>query len=216
MYFVPYLVFFYALIAFAVLHLVKLLQHKRHCVGEAQKRGCLPAPLAADKGLWGINMLRESIKATKAGRGPQWIHDTLNGVGTNVHTARAPIFDYELIVTRDVENAKAMFNTQSADFDIGPHRERTFKSVFGQGVMTSRGADWKHSRGLIRPQFARSNVASLSMFEKHVQSLLKHLRTGADGWTPQVDLQPLFQSFTLDTGTEFLVSVMVPLHVLQF
>lgn len=70
--------------------------------------------------------------------------------------------------------------------------------------MTARGKEWKHSRALIRPQFARGNVANLPMFEKHFQSLLKKLKVDNEGWTDQIDLQPLFQSFTLDTGTEFL------------
>jgi hypothetical protein len=39
-----------------------------------------------------------------------------------------------------------------------------------------------------------------------VQDLFKHLRTdpGTDGWTPQVDLSPMFFRLTLDSATEFL------------
>lgn len=204
---VPYALVLYGLLAFVAYFVAKAFLWKRRNSREAKQRGCLPPPNAAKHGLWGIKTLRESIRATKDGWGPVWIHQTLNAVGKDVHTFRAPIFDYELLLTRDIENVKAIFNSQSADFDIGPHRERTFKSVFGLGVMTSRGKDWKHSRGLVRPQFTRNNVANLNMFEKHVQALIKRLRAGTDEWTANVELQPLFQNFTLDTGTEFLVGL---------
>ncbi|KAK5079428.1 hypothetical protein LTR51_001625 [Lithohypha guttulata] len=134
------------------------------------------------------------------------MHAAINEIGKDVHTVRACVFDYELLITRDIDNIKAIFNTQSADFDIGPHREKTFKSAFGLGVMTARGEAWQHSRRLIRPQFTRDNTANLPMFEKHVQSLFKKLRPTQDLWTSKVDLQPLFSYCTLDISTEFLVS----------
>ena len=132
------------------------------------------------------------------------MHEALNKIGKQIHTVRAPVFDYELLITRDVENVKAMFATQSQDFDIGFHREKTFKSLLGPGVMTGRGEKWKHSRALIRPQFGRDNVADLDMLQRHVVALIRRLRVDDDGWTPKVDLGPMFYEFTLDTSTEFL------------
>ena len=197
---------FYCLLAVILYQCARLFLRKRHNIREAGRRGCLSPPSSSNRGLWGIKSLRESIEATKDGWGPVWMHQTLNAIGKNVHTIRAPVFDYELLITRDTENAKAIFSNQSGDFDIGPHRERTFKSVLGLGVMTGRGLSWKHSRELIRPQFARDNVANLAMFEKHVQSLIKRLRIDAEEWTAKIELQSLFQNLTLDISTEFLVS----------
>lgn len=196
----------YGILALFLYIAVKLAVTKWHNTHEARRRGCLPPPSAHDRGLWGINTLRESIAATKAGWGPQFMHDAINEVGKDVHTVRAPISDYELLITRDVENVKAIFNSNAADWDIGPHRERTFKSAFGLGVMTSRQKDHTHSRSLLRPQFARANIANLPMFEKHFQCMMKKLGCGHDRWTSKVDLQPMFQNFTLDAATEFLVS----------
>lgn len=198
--------FGYASVAFIVYQIIKLFSTRRHIAREAQRRGCLPPPIARNRGFWGINTLRESVAATKAEWGPQWMHAAINEIGKDVHTVRACVFDYELLITRDIDNIKAIFNTKSADFDIGPHREKTFKSAFGLGVMTARGEAWQHSRRLIRPQFTRDNTANLPMFEKHVQSLFKKLRPTQDLWTSKVDLQPLFSYCTLDISTEFLVS----------
>ena len=62
----------------------------------------------------------------------------------------------------------------------------------------------EHSRAMLRPQFARDQISDLELEETHVQNLLKHLPTDATGWTPEIDLQPLFFRLTLDSATEFL------------
>ena len=75
----------------------------------------------------------------------------------------------------------------------------------GEGIFSSTGPQWKHSRALVRPQFAREEVSNLPLLERHVQTLLGVLPGGgSQGWTPEIDLQPLFYYFTLDVATEFL------------
>ncbi|PQE07719.1 cytochrome P450 alkane hydroxylase protein [Rutstroemia sp. NJR-2017a BVV2] len=53
---------------------------------------------------------------------------------------------------------------------------------------------------LVRPNFTRSQVADLNIFEKHIQILFSQIPR--DGST--FDLQSLFFKFTLDSATEFL------------
>ena len=191
----------FGVVGYKILNLVTL---RRHNSQEAASRGCLPPPMAPKKGFLGIGTLRESVRATREERGPIWMHEILNSVGKNIHTVKAAIFDYELIVTRDPENAKAMFAAQAQDFDIGPHREKCFKSLLGSGVMTNRQEQWKHSRSLIRPQFTRDNVADLELFQRHLQALVDKVPANKDGWTSKLDLSPMFFNMTLDTSTEFL------------
>jgi hypothetical protein len=59
---------------------------------------------------------------------------------------------------------------------------------------------------MLRPQFARDQISDLELEEAHVQDLLRHLGTdpATEGWTPTVDLSPLFFRLTLDSATEFL------------
>ena len=61
----------------------------------------------------------------------------------------------------------------------------------------------EHSRALLRPQFARQQVADLERDEIRVQDMFLHLTT-QNGWTNQVELSPLFFRLTLDSTTEFL------------
>lgn len=57
------------------------------------------------------------------------------------------------------------------------------------------------SEALVRPSFARAQVADLDTFETHIQHLIAKIPR--DGST--IDLQPLFYQLTLDSATEFLL-----------
>lgn len=88
------------------------------------------------------------------------------------------------------------------DFSFGEVRKSIMRPLFGNGIFTTDGSTWSHSRQLLRPALKRTNMAPLMrMMERHFQIMLKCIPT--DGTT--VDLQPLFFSFTMDTATEFLL-----------
>ncbi|TVY93856.1 Cytochrome P450 [Lachnellula willkommii] len=173
---------------------------------EASARGCANLPVLPRKGFLGLGRLSEISKANKEGRSPQWFIEKFDETGKDVHTFTASALDYELIVTRDPENAKAMFSTQSKDFEISPHRRDIWSPLLGDGIFTAQGEQWKHSRQLLRPQFSRNQISDLDLEEEHIQSLLNLavLESGEKGWTKKVDLAPLFLNFTLDVATEFL------------
>lgn len=70
----------------------------------------------------------------------------------------------------------------------------------GSGIFTQDGALWKHSRALLRPQFAANRSQNFEQIKNCVQDLIKSVP--GDGST--VDLQPLFFKLTFDT-TMFLL-----------
>lgn len=89
--------------------------------------------------------------------------------------------------------------TISIDFGFGLRRQ-IFFPLLGDGIFTQEGPSWKHSRDLLRPQFARQQYRGLEIFRAHVDHFLARIA----GNSSQVDLQPLFFRLTLDTTTEFL------------
>lgn len=101
--------------------------------------------------------------------------------------------------TIDPENIRHILATNFKDFGIGG-RQEALGALLGQGIFTTDGAQWEHSRALIRPNFTRAQVADLDALESHIQHLIS--RIPRDGST--VDLQPLFFELTLDAVTEFL------------
>ncbi|OJD15117.1 hypothetical protein AJ78_04602 [Emergomyces pasteurianus Ep9510] len=113
---------------------------------------------------------------------------SLNSTGT--HT----------ITTCEPENIKTVLSLKFPDYEISHLRKEGFHGVFGHGIFTTDGAAWEHSRTMLRPNFNRSQVADLTIFETHIQNLIQNVPK--DGST--VDLQPLFFDLTLDTATEFL------------
>ncbi|KAL8691659.1 MAG: hypothetical protein Q9218_003159 [Villophora microphyllina] len=70
---------------------------------------------------------------------------------------------------------------------------------FGDGIFTQEGDAWKHSRELLRPQFAHKQYDDLELFREVVDDLITILPEKG-----MVDLQPLFFRLTLDTTTAFL------------
>ncbi|KAI9170806.1 Cytochrome P450 52A11 [Paramyrothecium foliicola] len=166
--------------------------------------GCSDCPSIKSKGWLGRSILKESLDETKAYRGPQFVIKAMNRISPNCHTARVSIMDYKVFITRDPENLKALFTSQ--DFDISGTRQLSWLPLLGKGIFTSRGQPWKHSRTLLRPQFAKSMVSDVEMLEQHYQVLIKHLVPSKEsGWTDSLDIQNLFLKFTLDTTTDFVL-----------
>ncbi|KAG9245821.1 hypothetical protein BJ878DRAFT_403964, partial [Calycina marina] len=56
---------------------------------------------------------------------------------------------------------------------------------------------WKDPKQAIRPQFSRDQISDLELEEQHIQYLLtlSTLSPGADDWTNDTDLAPLFFNF---------------------
>lgn len=193
----------YGLTALVVIKLVSAAVKRRWLATETARHGCGPAPVLMRRDPFGLLGILDIFKASKEQRGPQYMGSLMNKIGTDVHTLRVPILDYELLVTRDPENAKVLL-TESQSFEIGTYRAGMFEPLIGLGIMTLKGEAWKHSRALVRPQFSREQLSDLDLEEGHLSALSESLKMREDGWTETVDLQPLFLNFTLDTATEFL------------
>lgn len=175
-------------------------------VGASRRRmikehACQPVKKYPHKGifgkLFGFDTMKQSIQAANEGR----IHEMTRARnwGTQ-NTIQLKNFRRTFIMTIEPENVKAVLSTKFQDFGLGKLRQTTMGPVFGNGIFTSDGKAWEHSRAMIRPSFTRHQVADLSTYEHHVQHLLDHIPK--NGQT--VDLQELFFKLTMDSATEFL------------
>ncbi|KAL8704176.1 MAG: hypothetical protein Q9201_002674 [Fulgogasparrea decipioides] len=90
---------------------------------------------------------------------------------------------------------------QAADSGKGEDFLRDWQDFLGHGVFTTDGEEWAQSRQLLRPQFVKTRIRDLEIFEKHVQQLLFLL----DGQGKEVDISQLFYGYTLDAATDFLL-----------
>jgi cytochrome P450 len=105
-----------------------------------------------------------------------------------------------VLLTKDPENIKALLATQFNDYSLGI-RHAQFLPLLGDGIFTLDGEGWKQSRAMLRPQFAREQVAHVQALEPHVQDLANQIRNKRG---EKFDIQELFFRLTVDSATEFL------------
>lgn len=74
-----------------------------------------------------------------------------------------------------------------------------FAPLLGNGIFTQEGQAWKHSRELLRKQFARLQHQNVDHFRDYVDNLITCIPAEGD-----IDLQSLFFKLTLDVSTALL------------
>lgn len=99
------------------------------------------------------------------------------------------------IFTADPENIKATLATQFEDYGKGETFHKDWKDFLGDSIFTTDGEEWRKSRNLIRPQFIKSRVSDLDIFEKHVNILISQI--GGQG--QKVDIAALFYRYIAKT-----------------
>ena len=151
-----------------------------------RQNGCLPPKKLPQKDkIFGLDLYLDIIKQIKAHRRLESIKLRFEEYG---NTFQSTSFGTTVISTAEPRNIQAVLATQFRSFGMGPLRLKSLGPFVGKGIFTSDGEFWEHSRALIRPAFARTQIADLNSFEVHVSRLIDLLPK--DGST--VDLQPLF------------------------
>ncbi|KAJ8108902.1 hypothetical protein OPT61_g7846 [Boeremia exigua] len=124
--------------------------------------------------------------------------------GRTIMTFALKVLGQRSYFTNDPKNVQAVLATQFKDFGLGWLRNASFGQLLGNGIFSSDGEQWQHSRNMLRPQFVREQVADLELEEEHIKSFMRALPIKEDGWTDVIDIQPLFFRLTIDSATEFL------------
>ncbi|KAF2835128.1 cytochrome P450 [Patellaria atrata CBS 101060] len=106
-----------------------------------------------------------------------------------------------VIFTADHENIKAVLASQFADYGKGLQLYHDWHDFLGDSIFTMDGEKWYQSRQLLRPQFIKTRVSDLAVFERNVSILLSKL----GGRGQEVNVGDLFFRYALDASTEFLL-----------
>lgn len=168
----------------------------------AREHGCLPAKVALSLLIFPFSLIRlyEFKTAADKKRCIDFMYEQICQYGpTRVYRSLAGVT--AVIVTSEPENIKTMLATSFHDFELGNERHAAFSGLLGDGIFTSDGKAWEHSRALLRPQFTKDQVADLEDLEVHFQHLLAIL-SPLEGEV--VGLHKLFLSLTLDSATALL------------
>jgi len=174
-----------------------LLAHKRQVT--CRDKGVLPAPWYPFWDHWfGVDLLVKNTKVRQEHRVLDQQHTRFREM--NANTFRLVLLGRCIHYTIEAENLKHMLAVDFKKWSVGSRRILGLAPLLGKGIFTSDGADWQHSRQMLRPSFVRTQVADLGVFERHVTNLISTIPH--DGST--IDLSNLFFRLTMDTATEHL------------
>lgn len=164
------------------------------------RHGCQPVHATLPyKWPFALDLLIKQYRALPSGRLLEFQSSFL----ATAPTIRISILGDGFILT-DPANIDAVVNIHFEDYGLGS-RSDGLRALLGEGIFTQDGPAWKHSRELLRRQFARLRDAGLEPLAPHVHELLASMelmrKACPDGI---VDLQPLFFEYTLGTTTDLL------------
>lgn len=164
-----------------------------------KEKGCLPVRRHRTKDpFFGIDAFLEVLRRHKE-RSLLQLHVERLQAG-NGSTVSLGLLGRTFILTVEPENLKTIQALNFKHWSLGTRRKRNFKPFLGTGIFTTDGAEWHHSREMLRPNFHRSQIGDLDTFEHHIQHLIQAIpRDGS-----MVDLSDLFFRLTMDSATEFL------------
>ncbi|KAL8736130.1 MAG: hypothetical protein Q9181_002520 [Wetmoreana brouardii] len=190
--------------------LVRRIWRDRRFQDFARRNHCQAPPHTANTLPWGLDRMWRLVRLTSKGADimESVIMPSFRATGWTFQSSG--LFGAEPLFVADPENFRAVFASRFKDYGIEPVRLGAFGFMVGRCIFTTDGPFWEHSRALFRPHFSTGQVNNLGATEKAVRDLLIAIPTQEDHvWTEEIDLQPLFLRFTLDSGTDFLFGVNV-------
>ena len=117
-------------------------------------------------------------------------------------TVRIDLFGATGYFTTDPANVETILSARFEDYSLGSRCQATLP-LLGVGIFGQDGAAWKHSRELIRRQFARVQKQNLQVYVHHVEELVETLQEAAAA-QEIVNMKPFFFEYTLSTTTQLL------------
>lgn len=184
-----------ALLSYLVFSRVQLYLARRRFI---KQNGCEPCVKRYNKEpILGWDVVKQNIKNAKERKMLERNQKRFLDQGVNTYLTR--MLHKPMIATCEPENIKTILSLKFKDYSFG-NRYLAFAPLLGDGIFNSDGEKWANSRHLLRPNFARDQIADLEAFDRHFKLMLKHIPR--DGST--VDLQTLFFKLTIDSATEFL------------
>ncbi|KAH8594025.1 putative cytochrome P450 [Bisporella sp. PMI_857] len=178
----------------------RLVIARRHSV-IIKANGCKPVPSYPHKDpIFGLDIFSESKELLNSGGLLEKIQERYRITCRSNYTFSQLFLGKRIISTAEPENIKAILATKFKDFQLPDSRKDALSPIYGHGIFTTDSKEWEASRALLRPNFTRSHVGDLDVFEGHISKMISKIPQ--DGST--VDLQELFFMLTLDSATDFL------------
>ncbi|KAF7712560.1 Uncharacterized protein PECH_005067 [Penicillium ucsense] len=163
----------------------------------SRKHGCKPPLNTMTHGPLGVGTINKMMSASKEHRFLELIRGWHQTYG---FTFGSRMLNRQAVFTIEPRNVQTILALKFKDFELGYYRNKAMRPLLGYGIFSTDGSKWEHSRALIRPNFNRSQVHDINVYEAHVKALIDKIPRDES----TVDMQDLFFRMTLDSATEFL------------
>lgn len=169
----------------------------------AQKYGCKPVkqvPKRTPLSWLGLELILNLKRNHDRGRAHEALDEAFHKLSTTTFGTYVGIEPN--VFTVEPENIRHMVSSShTSEFNLGVRLD-VFSILLGDGIFSSEGTSWKHSRIMLRPFFARENIKQIQSMEPFTQSVIKAIERAPD---MTIDMQEIFQDFTMDYTTHFLL-----------
>jgi len=106
-----------------------------------------------------------------------------------------------IVTVVEPECVDYILNKNFNNYVKGPETQAMLKDFLGDGIFNTNGANWKRQRQIASHLFSTKEIKNMSVvFLKHGDHLISKLENLPDGQS--IDIQDLFQRFTLDSVGE--------------
>ncbi len=102
-------------------------------------------------------------------------------------TFEEQFFGTKIINTMEPANIQQVTALAFQDWGKSPSRNRSWGPFLGKGIFTEDGPVWKHSRQLIKPTFARSEISDVDSLDGYVDRFIELIPRDES----MIDIQPL-------------------------
>jgi len=145
--------------------------HRRRLARQLQCQTSGPCYPSYDP-LFGLDYMYENGRKIWAYQFAQGVLERFRQYGSTYYA----LMGFQKIVhTIDPENYEAFMKTNFDDYVVLPDRSKLVTVLFGSGVFTHNGDDWKHSRTLVHWSMGNLNIDT-NLIEKHARTLIEKLR----------------------------------------
>lgn len=158
----------------------------RTTLAQRIKRGGLPGcPRYPHKDLvFGSDFQKAAFRASAAGDRQSWFRRQFAEHGK---TFEVNHWGKRIYHTADTANSQTVLSLKADNFGLGPSRMPA-RPWLGDGIFTTDGSYWRHSRNLLKPIFAKNQISNLPRLDEHLNGLFQRLEQRRY----EADLQPLF------------------------
>ncbi|KAI4212401.1 MAG: hypothetical protein LQ351_004833 [Letrouitia transgressa] len=140
---------------------------------------------------WGLDLYQQRAKAAQLG---QLMRLYMSHFALYGKTYEEQFFDTRVINTMEAPNIQQVAALSFQDWGKVSSRSNSASPFLGRGIFSEDGAFWKHSRDLIKPTFARSEISDFILLGVYVDRFFDLIPK--DGNT--FDIQPMLHKLVRD------------------